>query len=525
MKETPWQYDEYDYVDAKSASTDYILLWSKIASDPSSSDLQRYYATRHLVDCKKEVTGQNPDYRTERLQCVLSGLAVLENIADDRLYEGITIAKDVAERSLSIGNLEYFNKAVKSMLSLDSRNTDDSLAGIWRVPIELLLENPEKMSSCEKEIIQTHEDRFNRLYILSIENGSQTDSYVHKLHDETKLLCEYYRSKKRVADTKEKISKLVKCIRLSIECRGALWGQAMIQQMQELYRHNGLNKEADLLFVDIQNMAKKVSDCKERISTSVSIKNEDIEKCINEFISGSPQEVLERCILNFIPDMDKEKERFRGQAQYSVLDSLLAVTKESNEGLPLSVIGKGKNAEQHRITNSIAFSIQVGSTFLHMLFQRMISMNILSVESLMAMLKDNPLIEKSHENIFKRGFEAYFSKDYLVAMHLLIPQFENAIRKFNEINQEPIIKPKKNPEEGNLLCTLDDLLNTSAARENLCENIRRYYRILYTDSNGLNLRNEICHGMRSADSFDEYHAARVIHSIMTFSLFKYTSID
>ena len=42
-----------------------------------------------------------------------------------------------------------------------------------------------------------------------------------------------------------------------------------------------------------------------------------------------------------------------------------------------------------------------------------------------------------------KGLEAYFNQDYLVALHLLIPQLEEAIRNILEIGNIPTLKPNK----------------------------------------------------------------------------------
>src|SRR6185369_12046490 len=49
-------------------------------------------------------------------------------------------------------------------------------------------------------------------------------------------------------------------------------------------------------------------------------------------------------------------------------------------------------------------------------------------DSLQFLTSNNPFIPPGHEGIYNRGFLAGFAGDWLVAMHLLIPQVEASLR-------------------------------------------------------------------------------------------------
>jgi hypothetical protein len=113
---------------------------------------------------------------------------------------------------------------------------------------------------------------------------------------------------------------------------------------------------------------------------------------------------------------------------------------------------------------------------------------------------------------------AYFCEDYLVAIHLLIPQIEEAIRNLIEYSGGNVLKPSRNG--GYQLRTFDDLLRDDLIERGLGENFANYFRILFTDQRGWNLRNEVCHGMANPNRFDAQTADRVIHGLLCLGLIK-----
>jgi hypothetical protein len=70
---------------------------------------------------------------------------------------------------------------------------------------------------------------------------------------------------------------------------------------------------------------------------------------------------------------------------------------------------------------------------------------------------------------------------------------------------------------------LDGLLNSEEVKNCLDESIILYFKNLFTEQNGWNLRNLTCHGLLSADSFNSRIADRVIHALAMLGQIKRTS--
>ena len=102
------------------------------------------------------------------------------------------------------------------------------------------------------------------------------------------------------------------------------------------------------------------------------------------------------------------------------------------------------------------------------------------------MFKDSPVIIKEQRSILERGFDAFFQEDYLVACHLLIPQFESVTRNIYVSTGGEILRPKSNPVEGNEYKSLEGLLDQECVKKAHGEDIITYFKVLFIDSNAGN---------------------------------------
>ena len=114
--------------------------------------------------------------------------------------------------------------------------------------------------------------------------------------------------------------------------------------------------------------------------------------------------------------------------------------------------------------------------------------------------------------------QAYFEKNYVAAIHILIPQIEEAARNLIELNSLSIYK---NTRYGGIMVkTFDEILNDIIMTDVLPIDLCYYLRILYTDPRGWNLRNQFCHGFYPAGLVNYATADRVLHSLLCFAMIR-----
>lgn len=185
--------------------------------------------------------------------------------------------------------------------------------------------------------------------------------------------------------------------------------------------------------------------------------------------------------------------------------------------MPINNVGTGTDAEWQKLMYGMRQRMILNAIFLRPIVDKMKEMDILTYDVIIDKYKDSFLIPDTQRPIFEQGIKAYFEGNYIVACHLLIPQFESAIRRLIAELGESFISGQKNPNEGNRYISLDTLLGNEALVRCIGEDMDVYFINLFTDANGFNLRNLICHGLMGAAEFNSTTADRVIHAFMALS--------
>ncbi len=118
---------------------------------------------------------------------------------------------------------------------------------------------------------------------------------------------------------------------------------------------------------------------------------------------------------------------------------------------------------------------------------------------ILPIVSDNPLVPEGREQIFARGLHAGLAGDFLTAIHLLIPQFENSVRHL--LKQQGLITSGLSSdgiqEEWDLNKTLYMPQTVNIFGEDLVFDLQG----LLVNRYGANLRNKMAHGLMSHDDF------------------------
>jgi hypothetical protein len=184
-------------------------------------------------------------------------------------------------------------------------------------------------------------------------------------------------------------------------------------------------------------------------------------------------------------------------------------------GRPVAKLGPLADDLDGHVAAHTSQKIAIGALFLRRVIEEMTTRYGVGADQAIGWLGESPLFDPARLPILRRGLEAFFGGDQLVAIHLLVPQVENAVRELVELAGGDIYQP--NRHGGMDLRTMDNLLRDPVLVEALSEDVAEYLRIVYTDRRGLNLRNDLCHGMMAADSFGQQLADRVFHTIVLLS--------
>lgn len=474
-----------------------ITYWTKRAQETGNPLMKMRYAGL-VFDFHKKITGKDADYKTIKLPYVQSVI----NVVKGGYYDYVHVAYVYAERALSCARgfkkKELIADAKSALWHLEELYcADDLRSGWWARGFELMMKYEDVFTAEEMhQKLQEHIDRLTRIERQALKEGNHTDEYAHLANTEVRLLCKYlwkHNQKDRIGDLLVRLYRIFKAAK---PARGAMWYHGMLDQLQKLCREYQYEKFANRLYVDIQDCGMEALQSMEVIDVPVEIKNEDIQTYIDERMSGTNQEVVERYIVEYMPNIQRIKLELEKEAEDSPLSVLGSTIVYDDFGSPIRKIGNDESQAFSKLMHSMYQRMQIESMFMSLYKRNMIEKNILTVETVMQALDNSPLIHSGQRSIIKRGIESYFAGDYLVSCHLLIPQFESAIRRLVAMLGGEILTHDANPNDGNQYITLNGLLTSDAlANSGLPEDMIVYFRNLFTNQSGWNLRNQVCHGL------------------------------
>lgn len=116
-----------------------------------------------------------------------------------------------------------------------------------------------------------------------------------------------------------------------------------------------------------------------------------------------------------------------------------------------------------------------------------------------AIANNSPIVPKERTGLIGRALFAGYDNDFVVALHLLVPQIEHMVRwHLKAAGKETTNLDKDGIENENGLSTLMDI---PEATQIFGEDLAFELKALFCDAFGPNLRNNLAHGLLGEESF------------------------
>jgi hypothetical protein len=121
-----------------------------------------------------------------------------------------------------------------------------------------------------------------------------------------------------------------------------------------------------------------------------------------------------------------------------------------------------------------------------------------------AIASESPIVPEGRERLFGKALFAGYEKDFVAALHLLVPQVEHMVRwhlKAAGIKTTTLDKDGVENENG-----LSALMELPEVRQIFSEDLSFELKALFCDAFGPNLRNELAHGLLDDDACQSTYA-------------------
>lgn len=254
---------------------------------------------------------------------------------------------------------------------------------------------------------------------------------------------------------------------------------------------------------------------------TVEIKKDVIDREIDQIIgSGNLRTSLQNVAVVFVPRTEKARELLEQMKTDTPLLASFPVGFLDTAGHTRATIGSLDKDPEGRLQRQLGQIMGSLQPLLVLTLERLRERYKPSVDDIFGFLAESLHFVGSEKGLLRDGLEAYEREDFIKAIHVLVPQIEH-IRNFLGMPEIPMLKTVRNHPGIMDAKSMNDILSDERVREILTEDLWRYLTILYIEKKGgLNLRNDLAHGLLPPEAFSRSTADRVFHSLLTLSLLR-----
>jgi hypothetical protein len=294
------------------------------------------------------------------------------------------------------------------------------------------------------------------------------------------------------------------------------WLQPVIERLQP----EGLKQEAEELQLLSAEKGKGIGADLKEVRVEAKIKQEDIDGLVEQLIGGGDlPTALGHVAHYFIPKAEAAKALLEKLKTDAPLLSMIPIVVVKKDGHPSAKIGSLDEDAEGRLYQQLDRTVGFYQPFLVHTLAKLKERYAPTVQEILEFLRLSPLFAKDDAGLLKAGLEAYWNEDFVKAIHVLVPQVEHILRTFLGSLGIPTLKTIRNlgimDAKG-----MNDILSDERMRQVLTENLWRYLTLVYIEKRGMNLRNDLAHGLLGPEMFNKGVADRVFHTLLALSLMR-----
>ncbi|MDH7552611.1 MAG: DUF4209 domain-containing protein [Spirochaetota bacterium] len=435
-----------EYPSIQKVTSDILSYWEKRAKESKHPILKQRYS--NLVwDFSEKINGEKPHYSIAQFFVD----SVIE-IAEKDLYKYDVYVIKKFERALSlaltINDKKRIDRLKNAIVSYEEKIAEDEKPGLWGFSYELLLKNKKvKITQREEQkIIKDLEDRFERLL-------KGNDHFATK--NAAMLLADYYNNKESYK-VKNILLKYGNMVQRVAEQASPLVGVTWLQELNCIYLQYGLKEKANKLQIKIRGISKNIPSEMKRLEASVEIPKNEIEKFIDSLIEGDFKTACQKITIYYVPKKDYVTKQLEGLSHKFPIFFLFPHKIIDETGRAIAAVGSLQEDIDGNIVLQISQNMQFESLFLRETINKFIKKFNINDEVIVNYLYESPIFDERRKKFFAMGIEAYLNSQFVVALHILIPQIEALVRNLAEMIGLSVLKSSRSG--GFNYRTLDELL-------------------------------------------------------------------
>jgi lysyl-tRNA synthetase class 1 len=439
-------------------------------------------------------------------------LDAIPRMAED--HEHLKFAIRALDLAVLIGDKDRADRTRTALMGIH-RGLMKTPSGLWWYTVDRLLED-KKAGVTDEERAELVAD-LERILTTGSNTGDPAEFDPHEAKEAAERLIPYYRRLGKFDD----IKRLHKVVGESFEHFASLadpmLAAALLQTATDAYRDAGLKEERDRTRILMQQKIGAAGESTKSIERKIEISNDDMEKFLDLVVVDD----LATCFVRITREFLLKRAELEQQVQKTLKEApLMAHITQMimADDHVAAKIGSVKEDSFGRLFHQAKLAYQFVRPWLAQAFRRLFEKHGVVPEHYAGWANRHGLFDDM--SLLVEGIRAWERDDQVKAAHVLIPQIERALRKIADGLGVPVTKAHPKVSGTSVAIGMGEILYNDKVAKALGPDATLHFQALYADPRGMNLRNEIAHGLIDADQFYRHLGNLIVHSLLILGLWK-----
>ncbi|WP_436950436.1 DUF4209 domain-containing protein [Staphylococcus xylosus] len=404
-------------------------------------------------------------------------------------YSGVNVLSKLVRKILNSKHNDmisksYLNEIIKVLEKVTKKYFEDKNYDLYRRICKELIKY-RKFNLISNERISRLEEEIGKSYELEAEyqQGRKDKSLLLKAHFLEKAMKHY----KEIGE-REKINEMKILVKRTYEEYEKSNEMSVIRIPIEFPKEEIDKVIEDFISSDIQNSLDRIANSNDLIP-KITVIEEQVDKLSKEF---PLQDLISKGLLN-----DGKK----------IVEN---TTEEDNKTINFN----------SNYMNHLNINVEL---LLKAIFDKLISEFEISTEDFMQKFNRWELLDNKNVPFIEHGISRFLEKDYLSALHILVPQFESTVRRmFSKAGYSTTSIRKGNTQQE---VTFNEFLFRDDVKSVFGNDVHKLIQIVMVEQSGLNLRNEIAHGLIELSNINYTKCILIIYLFLILTRYNIKKID
>jgi hypothetical protein len=266
----------------------------------------------------------------------------------------------------------------------------------------------------------------------------------------------------------------------------------------------------------IRARAQEAQGEMKRISIPLNLKPADLEVWADRVAGEHLDDALKKFAAVGVVGRNSTERAILDNAQ-SAIAAHIPIVITGRDGFTKATIGTVEDDLDSRVVYTAAQVLSQQGPWLSLAWQRIQAKHGADLEAVLEWLSRSPCFPPERLPFIREGLAAWLAGDAVKAVHVLVPQVESALRDLLAALGGVVTKPDRHG--GSQKISLGEILEHERFTQ-VPEAIRFHFQVLYQDSRGMNVRNELAHGILAFELLGLGLGNIVVHSILLVGTFR-----